>query len=60
MKKNIGKEYILEKILTKLIQKATEKGADSADAISIVNESISVSQRLGKREDLERSESSGC
>ncbi len=49
----------MEKILTKLIQKATEKGADSADAISIVNESISVSQRLGKREDLERSESSG-
>ncbi|PPR78544.1 MAG: Metalloprotease PmbA [Alphaproteobacteria bacterium MarineAlpha2_Bin1] len=59
MEKNLSKKNKSENILTKLIDKAKARGADSADAISLVNESISVSQRLGKREDLERSESSG-
>ena len=59
MQKNISEKNKSENILTKLIDKARTAGADSADAISITSESISVSQRLGKREDLERSESNG-
>jgi len=43
-------------LLNDLIQKALKLGADTADAVKVEGISLSVSQRLGKREDLERSE----
>ena len=39
-----------------LIERARKAGADAADAVAFEGASLSVSQRLGAREDLERSE----
>ncbi|MDC0073768.1 metallopeptidase TldD-related protein [Alphaproteobacteria bacterium] len=43
--------------LSELVDLAKSSGADKADGIAIYSSSLSVSQRLGKREDLERAES---
>ncbi|HJN03789.1 MAG TPA: metallopeptidase TldD-related protein [Alphaproteobacteria bacterium] len=43
--------------LSGLIERARAAGAGAVDAVLIDSTSLSVSQRLGKREDLERSES---
>ncbi|MBH62827.1 MAG: modulator protein [Alphaproteobacteria bacterium] len=43
-------------LLNDLIQTALGLGADAADALMVDGVSLSVSQRLGKREDLERAE----
>jgi PmbA protein len=43
-------------LLADLMKWATTAGADAADALFVNGESISVSQRLGKREKLESSE----
>ena len=43
-------------LLTDLLKWAKDFGADSADALYVNGESISVAQRLGKREKLESSE----
>ena len=43
-------------LLDGLIGKALKSGADTADALRVGGVALSVSQRLGKREDLERSE----
>ena len=43
--------------LSDLVGRAIKAGADAADGIAAESTSLSVSQRLGKREDLERSES---
>lgn len=43
-------------LLNDLIEKALRLGADAADALMMDGVSLSVSQRLGKREDLERAE----
>ena len=40
-----------------LIERARRAGADAADAVISANMSESVSVRLGKHEDVERSES---
>ena len=45
-------------LLDDLIRKALVLGADAADALRVGGVSLGVSQRLGKREDLERSETS--
>ena len=45
-------------LLDGLIRQAMSLGADAADALIVDGVSLSVSQRLGKREDLERSEAS--
>ncbi|MDA0239111.1 MAG: TldD/PmbA family protein [Proteobacteria bacterium] len=45
-------------LLTDLLAKATQAGAESADAVYVDSVSLSVSQRLGNPEKLERSESS--
>ena len=42
--------------LDNLQKKAVAKGADSCDVVHINSTSISVAQRLGKQEKLERSE----
>ena len=42
--------------LSGLVDRAIKAGADSADAIAAESVSLAVSQRLGKHEDLERSE----
>ena len=47
-----------EKILQAAIDGAMKAGADAADALFVENVSSSVSYRLGKLEDVERSESS--
>ncbi|MSO65588.1 MAG: TldD/PmbA family protein [Alphaproteobacteria bacterium] len=39
-----------------LVERARRAGADAADAIGVVSANLSVSQRLGEREDLERAE----
>ncbi len=57
MNDNTNNENQLTNFLSKIIEKATKRGANSADAIGVINQSLSISQRLGKREDLERSES---
>lgn len=44
--------------LADLVTKATKAGADHADAVFVTGKSNSVSWRLGKLEDVERSESS--
>ncbi len=44
--------------LNQLIERAQKAGADAADAVAFDGASLSVSQRLGAREDLERSEAS--
>jgi PmbA protein len=44
-------------LLTDLIGKARAAGADAADALAFDSRSLSLSRRLGKPEDLERSES---
>ena len=44
-------------LLTDLLETAKRAGADSADAVVFESASISVAQRLGKSEKLERSES---
>ena len=44
-------------ILSDLVAKAKKAGADAADAVMFESASLEVSYRLGKREDLERSES---
>jgi len=43
-------------LLNDLIAKARQKGADAADAVLVQGTSLSLSQRLGKPEDLERAE----
>ena len=43
--------------LSNIINQALKSGADSADALSFQSIGIKASQRLGKQEDLERSES---
>ena len=43
--------------LSSLVKKAEKGGADAADAVLFKSMSLEVSYRLGKREDLERSES---
>ena len=43
--------------LSSLVKKAENGGADAADAVLFESMSLEVSYRLGKREDLERSES---
>lgn len=45
-------------LLEDLLTKALKKGADAADAVHIESQSLSVAQRLGNAEKLERSESS--
>src|ERR1700760_2206589 len=45
-------------ILASLLDAAKRAGADAADALFVENVSASVSYRLGKLEDVERSESS--
>jgi PmbA protein len=47
-----------QKILDAVITAARRQGADAADALLVENVSASVSYRLGKLEDVERSESS--
>ncbi|HEX4105909.1 MAG TPA: TldD/PmbA family protein [Rhizomicrobium sp.] len=47
-----------QKILDTLIDAAKRQGADAADALLVESISASVSYRLGKLEDVERSESS--
>ena len=44
-------------LLSSLVKKAEKGGADAADAVLFESMSLEVSYRLGKREDLERSES---
>jgi PmbA protein len=46
-----------QKILSSLIESAKKAGADAADALLVESVSAGVSYRLGKLEDLERSES---
>ena len=46
-------------LLSDLMKWAKAAGADAADAVYDVSESIAVAQRMGKREKLESSESSG-
>lgn len=46
-------------IITNLIKSARDKGASAADSISFISNSTSVSSRLGKFENVERSESRG-
>ena len=46
-------------LVTNLIESAKKSGADAADALFYASSSLSVSRRMGKPEDLERSESSG-
>src|ERR1700689_3097311 len=46
-----------ENLLASLIDAAKRAGADAADALLVENVSASVSYRLGKLEDVERSES---
>lgn len=46
-------------IITSLIKTAQQKGAHSADAVSFFSNSTSVATRLGKLENVERSESNG-
>src|ERR1019366_3763 len=46
-----------ENLLASLIDAAKRAGADAADALFVENVSASVSYRLGKLEDVERSES---
>ena len=43
-------------VLADLVAAAKRAGADSADALHVQNASLSVSRRLGKIEQLERSE----
>ena len=43
-------------LLSDLLAKAKRAGADAADAVTSEGVALSVTQRLGKREDLERSE----
>ena len=43
--------------LSSLVKKAEKGGADAADAVLFESMSLEVSYRLGKREDMERSES---
>ena len=43
-------------LVNELINKALKAGADAADAIYIENQSLSIAQRLGKPESIERSE----
>ena len=45
-------------LLEDLLAKALAKGADAADAVHIESQSLTVAQRLGNPEKLERSESS--
>ena len=49
--------YKPEDILSSLLDAAKRAGADAADALFVENLSASVSYRLGKLEDVERSES---
>jgi len=44
--------------LAALVAKAEKAGGDAADAVFVEGRSLSLSQRLGKRENLERSEGS--
>lgn len=47
----------VSEILDDLLSRAKRAGADGADAIGLDNKSIDISQRMGKLEDVERSES---
>jgi PmbA protein len=58
-KKASGKSSPDANLLSDLMGWAKAAGADAADAVFDVSESISVAQRMGKREKLESSESSG-
>src|SRR4051812_39414931 len=49
--------YNAQDILAALLGAAKRAGADAADALFVENVSASVSYRLGKLEDVERSES---
>ena len=55
---NMSENKLIEELLEGLLKNICAKGADAADAIHINNESLSVTQRLGKPEKMERSESS--
>ena len=44
-------------LLSDLLDKAKKAGADAADAMLVESQSLSVTQRLGKLENVERSES---
>lgn len=44
-------------LLTDLLSRAVAKGADAADAVYVDGKSLSLTYRLGKQEQLERSES---
>ncbi len=59
IRKVSGKSAPDANLLADLMKWATAAGADAADAVYDNSESISVAQRLGKREKLESSESSG-
>src|SRR5690348_17119441 len=52
------KEREAQEILERLLRGAQQAGADAADAVLAEGVSASVSYRLGKLEDVERSESS--
>ena len=43
-------------LLSDLVAKAKQSGADAADAVAVVGTSLSHTRRLGKTEKLERSE----
>ncbi|MDP6404479.1 MAG: DNA gyrase modulator, partial [Alphaproteobacteria bacterium] len=45
-------------LLDDVLGRAVRAGADAADAVTFETTSLAVSQRLGNREDVERSESS--
>ena len=51
------KQRVAQDILEKLLRAARAAGADAADALLVEGVSASVSYRLGKLEDVERSES---
>ena len=45
-------------LLSDLLTRAKKKGADAGDAVHVISTSLSVAQRLGRPEKLERSENS--
>ncbi len=48
---------LISDVLDDLLRRAKQAGADAADAIGLDNKSVEVSQRMGKLENVERSES---
>ncbi len=57
---HLDHERRLVGVLDRLIAAATRAGAQQADALIYESQSVSASFRLGKLEDLERSESGDC